>query len=106
LGAGIGIILVALLRLKHPAVETIAHVKIQARFIEWLIGLVAVIAHYFHGNLILALWLVLSVGGFTGRGAGRGLFEQLGAMSGKIQKSVLRLGYLVAIAGALPPFLN
>jgi hypothetical protein len=61
LGAGIGIILVALLRLKHPAVERIAHVKIQARFIEWLIGIVAVIAHYFHGNLILALWLVWSV---------------------------------------------
>src|SRR5262245_54171300 len=53
LGAGIGIILVALFRLKHPAVERIAHVKIQARFIEWLIGIVAVIAHYFHGNLIL-----------------------------------------------------
>src|SRR5262249_23276837 len=35
LGAGIGIILVALFRLKHPAVEKIAHVKIQARFIEW-----------------------------------------------------------------------
>jgi uncharacterized membrane protein YfcA len=66
LGAGIGIILVALFRLKHPAVERIAHVKIQARFIEWLIGIVAVIAHYFHGNLILALWLVWSVGSFAG----------------------------------------
>src|SRR5262249_26864647 len=61
LGAGIGIILVALLRLKHPAVERIAHVKIQARCIEWLIGFVAVIAHYFHGNLILALWLARGV---------------------------------------------
>jgi len=67
LGAGMGIILVALLRLKHPAVERIAHVKIQARSIEWLIGIVAVIAHYFHGNLILALWLVWSVGSFAGR---------------------------------------
>src|SRR5262249_60663279 len=57
LGAGIGIILVALFRLKYPAVERIAHVKIQARFVEWLIVIVAVIAHYFHGNLILALWL-------------------------------------------------
>ena len=106
LGVGIGIILVGLLRLKHPAVETIAHVKIQARFIEWLIGLVAVIAHYFHGNLILALWLVWSVGSLAGGIAGGVLLEKLGAMSGKIQKSVLRLAYLVAIAGALPPFLN
>jgi uncharacterized membrane protein YfcA len=106
LGAGIGIILVALFRLKHPAVERIAHVKIQARFIEWLIGIVAVIAHYFHGNLILALWLVWSVGSFAGGLAGGVLLEKLGAMSGKTQKSVLRLAYLVAIAGALLPFLN
>jgi hypothetical protein len=34
------------------------------------------------------------------------LLEKLGAMSGKMQKSVLRLAYLVAIAGALLPFLN
>jgi len=106
LGAGIGIILVALFRLKHPAVERIANVKIQARFIEWLIVIVAVIAHYFHGNLILALWLVWSVGSFAGGLAGGVLLEKLGAMSGKIQKSVLRLAYLVAIAGALLPFLN
>src|SRR5262245_35660118 len=103
---GIGIILVALFRLKHPAVERIANVKIQARFIEWLIGIVAVIAHYFHGNLILALWLVWSVGSFTGGLAGGVLLEKVGAMSGKIQKRLLRLAYLVAIAGALRPFLN
>jgi hypothetical protein len=87
-------------------VERIAHVKIQARFIEWLICIVAVIAHYFHGNLILALWLVWSVGSFAGGLAGGVLLEKLGAMSGKIQKSVLRLAYLVGIAGALLPFLN
>jgi hypothetical protein len=33
----------------------------RRHFIEWLIGIVAVIAHYFHGNLLLALWLVWSV---------------------------------------------
>jgi hypothetical protein len=32
--------------------------------------------------------------------------EKLGAMPGKMQKSVLRLAYLVAIAGALLPFLK
>ena len=106
LGACIGIILVALFPLEHPEVEKIAHVKIQARFIEWLIGIVAVTAHYFHGNLILALWLVWSVESFAGGLAGGVLLKKLGAMSGKIQKSVLRLAYLVAIAGALLPFLN
>jgi hypothetical protein len=38
--------------------------------------------------------------------AGGVLLEQLGAMSGEIQKIVLRLAYLVAIARALLPFLN
>src|SRR5262249_1559198 len=85
---------------------TLFRSKIQARFIEWLIGIVAVIAHYFHGNLILALWLVWSVGGFAGGLAGGVLLEKLGAVSGKIPKSVLRLAYLVGIAGALLPFLN
>src|SRR5215813_6874108 len=93
LGAGIGIILVALFRLEHPEAERIAHVKIQARFVEWLIG-------------ILALWLVWSVGSFAGGLTGGVLLEKLGAMSGKIQRIVLRLAYLVAIAGALLPFLN
>jgi uncharacterized membrane protein YfcA len=106
LGAGIGLILVALFRLQHPEVERIALVKIQARFIEWLICFVAVIAHYLHGNLILALWLVWSVGSFAGGLTGGVLLEKLGAMPGKIQKIVLRLAYLVAIAGALLPFLN
>src|SRR5215813_8980554 len=49
LGAGIGLILVALFRLEHPEVERIAYVKIQARFVEWLVVIVAVIAHYLHG---------------------------------------------------------
>jgi hypothetical protein len=93
LGAGIGIILVALFRLKHPAVERIAHVKIQARFIEWLIGL---LPREPHRRLVARL-----VGGEL-----RGRREKQGAMSGKSQKSVLRLAYLVAIAGALLPFLN
>jgi hypothetical protein len=52
------------------------------------------------------LWLVWSVGSFAGGLAGGVLLEKLGAMSGKSQKSVLRLAYLVAIAGALLPFLN
>jgi uncharacterized membrane protein YfcA len=106
LGAGMGLILVALFRLEHPEVERLAHVKIQARFIEWLIVIVAVIAHYLHGNLILALWLVWSAGSFAGGLAGGVLLEKLGAMPGKIQRIVLRLAYLVAIAGALLPFLH
>jgi len=46
------------------------------------------------------------VGSLADRLANSVLLEKLGAMSERIQKSVLRLAYLVAIAGALPPFLN
>jgi len=106
LGAGIGLVLVALFRLEHPEEEKIAYVKIQARFIEWLIVIVAVVAHYFRGNLILALWLVWSMASFAGGLAGGVLLKKLGAMPGSIQKIVLRLAYLVAIGGAILPFLN
>src|SRR5262249_10193999 len=60
--------------------------------------------HYFHGNLILALWLVWLGGGFPGGLAGGGLLGKLGAVAGEMQKSALRLSDFVAIAGGPLPF--
>ncbi|OGG54171.1 hypothetical protein A2764_00540, partial [Candidatus Kaiserbacteria bacterium RIFCSPHIGHO2_01_FULL_55_79] len=65
-GAGIGIILVALVRLKHPADTEIGLVKIQARFIEFMLVIVAVITHWYSGNLLLAVWLPWSIGSLAG----------------------------------------
>ena len=69
-GAGIGIILVALVRLKHPADTEIGLVKIQARFIEFMLVIVAVITHWYSGNLLLAVWLPWSIGSLAGGDVG------------------------------------
>jgi uncharacterized membrane protein YfcA len=106
LGAGIGIMLVALVRLKHPEDEKIAQVEIQARFIEWFIGIIAVIVHFLHGNLILALWLVWSVGSFVGGIVGGKLLRTLGTMPGRAQKMILHGVYVVALITAVMPFLR
>lgn len=57
-GAGLGVILVALLRVKHPEDTDIAHVKIQARFLEFLLVLSAVVTLILHGNMVAQIWFL------------------------------------------------
>lgn len=96
-GAGYGILMIALMRLKYPADEDIAHVKIQARFIEWLLASVAVIAHYLHGNLIAAIWVPWATGSIIGGVLGGILLKKLGSFSGRVQKSVLYVSFAFAL---------
>lgn len=96
-GAGIGIILIALVRLKYPEDEQIAHVKIQARFIEWLFVISAVVTHIMHGNIIAAIWVPWSIGMLIGGYFGGMMLVTLGKMSGTIQKGFLYAAFVVAI---------
>lgn len=95
LGAGIGVMLVALLRLKHPQDAQLAFVKIQARFVEFLITTSAVITHLFNGNLIVALFLPLSIGGLVGGYIGGFLLHKMGELSGLWQKRILYAAFCV-----------
>ncbi len=99
-GAGIGIILVALLRLKHPTDTDIALVKIQARFVEFMLVSVAVVTHWYGGNLLFAVWLPWSVGSLAGGYVGGILLIHLSKFSGALQKIVLRIAYALAIITA------
>ncbi len=103
-GAGIGIILIALLRLKHPIDTDIALVKVQARFVEMFLAVGAVTAHWYHGNLISSIWIPLSIGTLVGGIVGGLVLNKLSGFSGKIQSFVLRIAYLVAFLVALTPF--
>ena len=96
-GAGIGIILVALVRLKHPADTEIGLVKIQARFIEFMLVIVAVITHWYSGNLLLAVWLPWSIGSLAGGYVGGVALTYLSKFSGAVQKVVLRIAYAITI---------
>ena len=103
-GAGIGILLVALLRLKHPADADIAHVKVQARFVELILTVSAVATHWWAGNLIAAIWLPWAAGSIVGGIAGGMLLKRMMHLSGVAQKIVLRIAYTVAILTAAVRF--
>jgi uncharacterized membrane protein YfcA len=96
-GAGIGVLLIALVRLKYPDDTSIAHVKIQARFVEWILVITAVIVHITSGNLLMEIWLPFSIGALIGGFLGGETLKRLGKLSGRIQKTVLYFAFTVAI---------
>lgn len=97
LGAGIGIFLIALLRTRFVKDSHIAHIKIQARFIEFLLVITAVIVHYLQNDLILSVWLPWSVGSIAGGIIGGMLLKKIQKLSGNIQKIILRISFALAI---------
>jgi uncharacterized membrane protein YfcA len=100
LGAGIGVMLIALMRLKYPEDADIANVKIQARFVEWLMTIAAVLIHIASGNLVAALWIPLSVGCLIGGYAGGFLLHEMGQLAGNLQKKILYAAFVVDVVVA------
>ncbi len=100
-GAGIGVILIALLRLRHPRDTDIGFVKIQARFVEWLLVITSLLAHFFHDNLVTGIWVPWSAGAIAGGYAGGILLKKMGALSGSVQKKILGFSCGFAIFVAL-----
>ncbi len=105
-GAGIGILLVALLRLKYPDDAQIAFVKIQARFVEFLLVLTAVATHFLHGNLVAAIWVPCSIGAPLGGYVGGIVLKKLGTMAPHIQKALLYASFALAFVFAGYKFLE
>jgi len=66
IGAGISILLVALLRTLFPKDEDIVYVKIQARFVETTATIAAIITHVYYGQIIFPLWIAWATGSFIG----------------------------------------
>lgn len=99
-GAGNGIILLALIRTQLPKDSDIAYVKTQVRFIELLLAVTAVFTHFFHGNLITAIWLPWSMGAIFGGYIGGMILNKLGHLSGKKQKIVLYISFFIAFTVA------
>jgi uncharacterized membrane protein YfcA len=97
-GAGAGILIVALLRVRTPNDTKIAGVKSEARVIEFLMSLIAVAAHFMSGNIVNSLWIPWSIGAVVGGLLGGVILNKLGKLSGDVQKWVLRASYCLAIA--------
>ena len=104
LGAGLGVLIVAFLRVRTPADDHIVDVKIQARFIEFVMGIAAIVVHFLAGNLIAALWLPWAAGNLAGGALGGLLLKRLLAISARTQRLLLRAAYAVALIGALIPY--
>lgn len=96
-GAGVGLTLFALLRLKYPQDTDIALVKTQVRFIEMLLIIAALITHYIHGNLITAIWLPWAMGGMCGGVVGGLLLNRMGKLPGHVQKYILYTAFSFAL---------
>src|SRR3989344_3804303 len=95
--AGLGIVLVALLRLKHPEDTSIAFVKVQARFVEFILAVAAVMTHWVAGNLIAAIWVPWAIGSIIGGVVGGMILRHMMQWSGAVQKGILRASYLVNV---------
>lgn len=96
-GAGGGVLIIALLRIRTPEDSEVASLKSEARFIELLMAIVAVAAHFLAGNIVNNLWIPWSIGNFIGGDLGGRFLNKLGSMPGRTQKAVLRVSYLLAI---------
>lgn len=99
-GAGFGLLLVALLRIRHPKDEQISFAKIQSRFIEGAIFVVAVATHWIGGNLIAIIWVPWAIGQLIGGYIGALVLEYMSTLSGKIQKMTLYIAYVISIVTA------
>lgn len=99
-GAGVGIMLLGLLRVRYPGDTQIGLAKIQSTAIEFMLVIVAVGVHFAHGNLIMAIWLPWSVGSLIGGLVGGALLVRLGKLSGRLQKTLLYSSFVFAVTVA------
>jgi len=97
LGAGIGILILAILRAKYPHDHHIAHAKIQARFIEFFTVFIALGAHIYHGNIIWKIALLWGLGAFVGGIIGGEILKKMKKVSAKNQKIFLWISFAFAI---------
>lgn len=96
-GAGVGVLLVTLLKIKTPDDSKIAEVKSDVRAVELAMSSFAVITHFMSGNVISSLCVPWSLGALLGGYAGGKLLTKIGRLSGEIQKIILRVSYIFAV---------
>ena len=100
LGAGISVIILALLRIRTPDDAKILEVRAQGVFLELATTAASIVAFALQNQLILAVWVTWAAGAMIGGYIGGRLLEHTGKFSPRTQKMFLRAAYLVALAVA------
>lgn len=101
LGAGILLLIIALLRVQITEDEKLHHVRALAVFTEFLISLSAVIVFWSKDLLILKIWLIWAIGSMIGGFIGGMILHHTKKMHPKTQKIFLRLAFLFAFMVAV-----
>ena len=99
-------LIVALLRVLTPDENRIVDVKIQARFVEFVMGVAAISVHSWAGNLVANVWVPWALGNFVGGAAGGVLLSTLLHVPARVQRLLLFFAYAAALAGASMPYLT
>lgn len=101
LGAGIGLILLALSRIQIPDDTKIVDVRANAVFMELFLHWFAVIAFFIQGVMMPEIWVPWAAGSFTGGLIGGTLVQYTGKLPARGQRILLRIVFVFAIGVAV-----
>lgn len=97
IGASSKIMLLSLFRIKVNDDSQIGYLKIQIQTIAFFSSLAAVIAHYFHGNLIWAIIAPLIVGSILGGVIAGKFLVKMEKFPPHMQKIIMRASFIIGI---------
>jgi len=97
IGASSKIMLLSLLRIKIADDTQIGYLKIQIQTIAFFSSLAAVIAHFFHGNLIWHIVVPLIIGSIIGGVIGGRFLVKMEKFPPHIQKWIMRVSFIIGI---------
>ena len=90
-GLGLSLLLVALIRIHQPKASDILWVTIQARFLETILCVAAVITHIISGNIVFKMWFYWTIASLIGGLIGGKVLTKFIKLSEKQQKLFLRI---------------
>jgi len=106
LGAGISLIIISLVRIRIHDDNKIFQVRAHGILLELLSTVAAVVVFAFSGVLITSLWIAWTLGAIIGGYIGGYIIKYTGKCSPLLQKWLMRLMFVVAIAIAGYKFIS
>lgn len=97
IGAGILLLIIALLRIAIPEDHNLHHVRSLAVFTELVMAISAIIVFFFTGHLIFEVWIAWAAGSLIGGYIGGRLLRYTGKLNPRIQKWALRAIFVFAL---------